>query len=182
MFIQAGSGGLGTVAIQFAKHLGATVAPTTSTRNIAWVKDLGADIVIDYKTQDFEAVLNNYDVVLDTTRRRGARKVTSRGQTRRETHLGCRPARTRSCPATSDELRSQVGDTAAQLARQTKAKSRGVTYSFLFMKANGSELREIRTLFDSGVIRPVLIESFHSSRPLKHSPTSGTSRPKAKWS
>ena len=64
VFIQAGSGGVGTFAIQLAKHLGATVATTTSAANVELVEGLGADIVIDYKTQDFEAILDNYDVVL----------------------------------------------------------------------------------------------------------------------
>jgi NADPH:quinone reductase-like Zn-dependent oxidoreductase len=49
VFIQAGSGGVGTFAIQLAKHLGATVATTTSAGNAALVKSLGADVVIDYK-------------------------------------------------------------------------------------------------------------------------------------
>ncbi len=66
VFIQAGSGGVGTFAIQLAKHLGATVATTTSTTNVALVKSLGADVVIDYKTQDFEDVLRDYDVVLNS--------------------------------------------------------------------------------------------------------------------
>jgi NADPH:quinone reductase-like Zn-dependent oxidoreductase len=66
VFIQAGSGGVGTFAIQLAKHLGATVATTTSTANVEWVKSLGADVVIDYKTQDFEEVLRDYDVVLNS--------------------------------------------------------------------------------------------------------------------
>ena len=66
VFIQAGSGGVGTFAIQLAKHLGATVATTTSTANVALVKSLGADVVIDYKTQDFEDVLRDYDVVLNS--------------------------------------------------------------------------------------------------------------------
>src|SRR5436189_4679699 len=66
VFIQAGSGGVGTFAIQLAKHLGATVATTTSTGNIALVKSLGADVVIDYKSQDFEDVLRGYDVVLNS--------------------------------------------------------------------------------------------------------------------
>ena len=66
VFIQAGSGGVGTIAIQLAKHLGATVATTTSAANVALVKSLGADVVIDYKTQDFEDVLRDYDVVLNS--------------------------------------------------------------------------------------------------------------------
>ena len=66
VFIQAGSGGVGTVAIQLAKHLGAIVATTTSTANVDWVKRLGADIVIDYRKDDFGTILHDYDVVLDT--------------------------------------------------------------------------------------------------------------------
>src|SRR6266542_3175613 len=66
VFIQAGSGGVGTVAIQLAKHLGATVATTTSAANIDLVKRLGADIVIDYRKDDFETILHEYDVVLNS--------------------------------------------------------------------------------------------------------------------
>ncbi|GAB7542847.1 NADP-dependent oxidoreductase [Cupriavidus sp. 8B] len=66
VLIHAGSGGVGTFAIQLAKHVGATVATTTSAPNIELVKRLGADIVIDYKKDDFGAILKDYDVVLDT--------------------------------------------------------------------------------------------------------------------
>lgn len=66
VFIQAGSGGVGTFAIQLAKHLGASVATTTSTGNVAWVKGLGADVVIDYKKDEFENLLSGYDVVLNS--------------------------------------------------------------------------------------------------------------------
>ena len=60
VFIQAGSGGVGTFAIQLAKHLGAFVATTTSAANAAWVKGLGADLVIDYKKDDFSTILKDY--------------------------------------------------------------------------------------------------------------------------
>src|SRR6267154_2114942 len=66
VLIHAGSGGVGTFAIQLAKHLGATVATTTSTANVEWVKRLGADIVIDYSKDDFATILRDYDVVLNT--------------------------------------------------------------------------------------------------------------------
>ena len=66
VFIQAGSGGVGTIAIQLAKHLGATVATTTSAANVDLVRSLGADVVIDYKRQDFEQVLSGYDLVLNS--------------------------------------------------------------------------------------------------------------------
>ncbi|MFD2883442.1 zinc-binding dehydrogenase [Pseudomonas lini] len=64
--IHAGSGGVGTFAIQLAKHLGAFVATTTSTANVEWVKALGADVVIDYKQQDFANELRDFDVVLNS--------------------------------------------------------------------------------------------------------------------
>src|SRR5207247_7470678 len=66
VLIHAGSGGMGTFAIQLAKHIGATVATTTSTANVDLVRSLGADIVIDYKKQDFSHVLRDYDVVLNS--------------------------------------------------------------------------------------------------------------------
>src|SRR6266849_5856818 len=66
VLIYAGSGGVGTFAIQLAKHFGATVATTTSTANLDLVKSLGADTAIDYKTTDFDKVLSNYDVVLNS--------------------------------------------------------------------------------------------------------------------
>src|SRR6266498_5659567 len=68
VFIPAGSGGIGTFAIQLAKHLGAKVGTTTSTDNVALVQSLGADEVIDYKKQEFEEVLRDYDAVLGTVR------------------------------------------------------------------------------------------------------------------
>lgn len=68
VFIPAGSGGIGSFAIQLAKHLGATVGTTTSTANIDWVSRLGADEVVDYKKQEFEKVLSGYDIVLGTIR------------------------------------------------------------------------------------------------------------------
>lgn len=66
VFIQAGSGGVGTFPIQLAKHLGATVATTTSAANADLVRGLGADVVIDYRKQDFEKILSGYDLVLNS--------------------------------------------------------------------------------------------------------------------
>ena len=84
VFIQAGSGGVGTIAIQLAKHLGATVATTAGAASAAMVAGLGADIVIDYRQQDFEAVLADYDVVLhsqdDATLRKSLRVLKPGGR------------------------------------------------------------------------------------------------------
>lgn len=68
VFIPAGSGGIGSFAIQLAKHFGATVGTTTSAANIDWVSRLGADDVVDYRKQEFEKVLSGYDIVLSTVR------------------------------------------------------------------------------------------------------------------
>lgn len=65
VLIHAGSGGVGTLAIQIAKHFGAHVATTCSPRNADLVRDLGADVVIDYKTEAFDEVLSDYDIVFD---------------------------------------------------------------------------------------------------------------------
>ncbi len=66
ILIQGGSGGIGTFAIQYAKYLGAEVYSTTSTGNVELVKSLGADVVIDYKNENYKKVLSDMDVVYDT--------------------------------------------------------------------------------------------------------------------
>jgi NADPH:quinone reductase-like Zn-dependent oxidoreductase len=160
VFIQAGSGGVGTFAIQLAKHLGAAVATTTSTANVAWVKSLGADVVIDYKTQEFEEVLSNYDVVLNS----------QGGTTLEESLRVLKPGGkliSISGPPDPDFGR-QIGAPAwVRLAVRLlsagirrRAKRRGIAYSFLFMQASGRELREITRLLESGVIRPVIDRVF----------------------
>jgi alcohol dehydrogenase len=160
VFIQAGSGGVGSFAIQLAKHLGATVATTTSTANVALVKSLGADVVIDYKTQDFEKVLRDYDVVLNS------QDGKTLGKSLRVLKGGGKLISISGPP--DPEFGKEIG--APGFVRlivrllssgiRRKAKSRGVDFSFLFMKANGGQLREITRLFDAGAIRPVVDRVF----------------------
>ncbi len=160
VLIQAGSGGVGTLAIQLAKHLGATVATTTSATNVALVKSLGADVVIDYRTQDFEDVLRDYDVVLNSqdgktlekslrVLKRGGKLISISGPPDPEF------AAESGAPGF---VRLIMRLLSAGIRR--KAKSRGVSFSFLFMKANGSQLREITRLIDAGFIRPVIHRVF----------------------
>lgn len=66
ILIHGGVGGIGTFAIQLAKHLGAYVATTVNNDDFDYVKELGADEVIDYKVEQFENLLAEYDAVLDT--------------------------------------------------------------------------------------------------------------------
>jgi NADPH:quinone reductase-like Zn-dependent oxidoreductase len=160
VFIQAGSGGVGTFAIQLAKHLGAIVATTTSTANIALVKGLGADVVIDYKTQDFETVLNDYDVVLNSQDGKTLEKslrVLKRGGKLVSISGPPDPEFGREVGAPGF-VRLVMRLLSAGIRR--RAASRGVDFSFLFMKADGPQLREITRLVEAGVIRPVVDRVF----------------------
>jgi alcohol dehydrogenase len=160
VFIQAGSGGVGTIAIQLAKHIGATVATTTSTANVEWVKALGADVVIDYKKDDFEAILRDYDVVLNSqdakTLEKSLRVLKPGGKL---ISISGPPD-----PAFAKEFR--LGWPLKMIMRvlsfgtRRKAKRQGVDYSFLFMWAEGNQLSKITALIDSGVINPVVDKVF----------------------
>jgi NADPH:quinone reductase-like Zn-dependent oxidoreductase len=159
VFIQAGSGGVGTFAIQLAKHLGATVATTTSTKNVGLVKRLGSDVVIDYKTQDFEKVLSGYDLVLhsqDTKTLEKSLRVLKPGGLL--ISISGPPD-----PEFAKELGLNLFLKLVMrlLSRaRKKAKSLGVRFSFLFMRAQGQQLHEIASLIESGVIRPVVDKVF----------------------
>ncbi|TCP88225.1 NADPH:quinone reductase-like Zn-dependent oxidoreductase [Rhizobium sp. PP-CC-2G-626] len=160
VFIQAGSGGVGTIAIQLAKHLGATVATTTSAANAALVKSLGADVVIDYKSQDFEKVLSGYDVVLNSQDAKTLAK--SLNVLKPGGHLISISGPPD--PAFADALGVNpllklVIRLLSRSARK-KAKSLGLRYSFLFMRADGRQLEQIAGLIDSGAIRPVVDRVF----------------------
>jgi NADPH:quinone reductase-like Zn-dependent oxidoreductase len=156
VLIHAGAGGVGTIAIQLAKQLGATVATTASGGNADFVRELGADSVIDYRTQDFEQLLDGYDLVLDSlggqnlekslrVLRPGGKAIGIAGPPdpafARE--IGLNPV-----------LRLAIAGLSSKIRRQ--AKRLGVTYEFLFMRASGDQLREITALVDSGALRPVV--------------------------
>ena len=160
VFIQAGSGGVGTFAIQLAKHLGAKVATTTSSGNVALVKGLGADVVVDYKTEDFGDVLRDYDVVLNsqdgTTLDKSLSVLKGGGQI---ISISGPPD-----PAFGHEIAAPgiVKLVMRLLSSGVRRRARrlGLSSSFLFMKANGAQLQEITRLVEEGVIRPVVDRVF----------------------
>ncbi|MEN5158467.1 NADP-dependent oxidoreductase [Achromobacter spanius] len=160
VLIHAGSGGVGTIAIQLAKHLGAFVATTTGTSNVQWVKELGADVVIDYRTQQFEKELRDVDVVLNSlgndvleksleVLRPGGQLISISGPP---------------TPAFAEQQGLSWG--LKQLMRllsrgiRKKAAKRGIRYDFVFMRADGRQLKEITRLIEAGVIKPVLDRVF----------------------
>jgi len=160
VLIHAGSGGVGGVAIQLAKHLGATVATTTSTANIDLVRGFGADVVVDYKSQDFEKVLSGYDLALNSLD----------GDTLLKSLEVLRPGGkliSISGPPDPAFFREQGLNWALRLALRPlsagvrrKAKARDVSYSFLFMRADGEQLGRITALVEAGVLRPVVDRVF----------------------
>ena len=160
VFIQAGSGGVGTFAIQLAKHLGATVATTTSAGNMALVKRLGADVVIDYKQDAFEERLNGYDVVLNS--QDGKTLAKSLGVLQAGGHLISISGPPDPQFAEDTKAPWLVKQVMRALSRGTRRQAQRlkVSYTFLFMKASGSQLRQITSLIESGAIRPVIDKVF----------------------
>ena len=160
VFIQAGSGGVGTFAIQLAKHLGASVATTTSGSNVELVKSLGADVVVDYKKDDFETILHGYDVVLNSqdpkTLEKSLRILKTGGKL---ISISGPPD-----PEFAEEIKApwylRLIMKLLSAGVRKKAKRLGVSFSFLFMRAQGDQLKQITSLIDSGIIRPVMDKVF----------------------
>ena len=136
VLIHAGSGGVGTLAIQIAKHFGAFVATTTSGKNADLVKDLGADLVIDYTTQSFEYELSDYDLVIDTmggeTLERSF-KVLKKG-------------------GTIVSVKNQDND--------GLAAKYGVNFEWFFMWPDGEMLAELGKLLSDGTVKTVIDSSY----------------------
>ncbi|MFE9723272.1 NADP-dependent oxidoreductase [Streptomyces sp. NPDC005794] len=160
VLIHAGAGGVGSIAVQLAKQLGAHVATTASTAKVGLVEELGADVVIDYRKQAFETVLDGYDVVLDTiggetlekslkVLKPGGKVISIAGPPD--------PAFAREMGANAI-LRLAVG--ALSFRTRRRAGRRDVTYSFLFMRADGDRLGGLAALVDAGKIRPVVDRVF----------------------
>ncbi|MEY2892362.1 MAG: hypothetical protein RJA98_2270, partial [Pseudomonadota bacterium] len=160
VFIPAGAGGIGTFAIQLAKTLGARVGTTTSTGNVGLVTSLGADEVVDYKTQAFETVLSGYDAALGTLRgdaveksigilKPGGQIVSLVGP------LDLAFARARGVNVLLKLVFALMG-----WPIQRVAAKRGVTYSFLFARPDGAQLAQIGQLIEAQRIRPVIDRVF----------------------
>lgn len=160
VLIPAGSGGIGTFAIQLAKHLGAKVGTTTSTGNVDLVRSLGADEVIDYKKQEFEDVLQDYDAVLGTVRGDGIEKSLRilKPKSKVVSLIGPPDAAFARTRGMNFLMKFIFGLISCKIIRQ--AKKQNVEYSFLFAHPDGHQLGEIGKLLEAGVIRPVIDKIF----------------------
>jgi NADPH:quinone reductase-like Zn-dependent oxidoreductase len=160
VFIQAGSGGVGTIAIQLAKHLGAFVSTTASEKNFEMLKNLGSDIVIDYKKENFETILKDYDVVLnsqDSKTLEKSLKILKPGGKIISISGPPTPEFAKSIKAPSI-VRFILWLTSLKI--RNKAKKLDIDYSFLFMKADGRQLEQIANLLSSGAIKAVVDKIF----------------------
>lgn len=156
VLIHAGAGGVGSVAIQLAKHLGAHVATTCGTSNVDKVKAIGADEVVDYQKARFDEVLRGFDVVLDTLGGESlyrSVKVLKPG--------GCivsisGPPDT--AFARSEDAGLLVTVALAILSARIRllAALGGKRYVYLFMRPDGAQLTELARLFESGKLKPVV--------------------------
>jgi NADPH:quinone reductase-like Zn-dependent oxidoreductase len=160
VFIPAGSGGIGTFAIQLAKHLGAKVGTTTSTGNVELVRSLGADEVVDYKNQEFEDVLRNYDAVLGTVRGDSIKKSLRILKPRSTvvSLVGPPDAAFARARGMNVFMEFVFGLLSGNIIR--RARKREVRYSFLFVHPDGRQLAAIGELFEAGKIRPVIDQVF----------------------
>lgn len=160
VFIPAGSGGIGTFAIQLAKYLGAKVGTTTSTGNLDMVRNLGADEVIDYKAQAFEDVLYDYDVVLGTVRGGALEKSLQilRSGGRVVSLIGPPDAAFARARGMHFFMGFVFGLLSRKIIRQ--ARKGDAEYTFLFVHPDGRQLAEIADLVEAGRIHPVIDRVF----------------------
>jgi NADPH:quinone reductase-like Zn-dependent oxidoreductase len=160
VLIHAGSGGVGTFAIQLAKHIGATVATTTSATNVDLVRSLGADVVIDYKKEDFSKVLSGYDVVLNSLGRDMLEKSFNVLKPGGKLISISGPPDVAFAKENGLNWFLQQVMRLLSLSIRRKAKRHGVTYSFVFMRADGEQLGKITSLIESGFVRQVVDRIF----------------------
>lgn len=160
VFVEAGSGGIGTFAIQLAKALGAEVATTTSSENIEWVRKLGADHVINYQKEKFDEIINNYDVVFHSV----DREPTIRGfdVLRPGGHLlsivgppDFKFAQRHGLNFFLQMVCGLLGWKVTKLSKKT-----GAHYTFVFVEPSGKQLNEIKNLVENTKIKPVVDKVF----------------------
>ncbi|KWU56634.1 NADPH:quinone reductase [Bacillus mycoides] len=129
VFIHAGAGGVGSFAIQIAKSFGAFVATTASSKNEEFLKSLGADLVIDYKKDEFEELLSDYDIVLDT--------------------IG----------GEVQEKSFQIiksGGVLVSIVHEPLHEVKSIKSGFLWLKPSGKQLDELSDLIQAEKIKPII--------------------------
>ncbi|EEL21958.1 NADPH:quinone reductase Zn-dependent oxidoreductase [Bacillus cereus Rock1-3] len=160
ILIHAGSGGVGTFAIQLAKIMGATVTTTASEAGVNLVTSLGADEIINYKTEKFEDILKNYDAVFDTiggaTLEKSFNIIKSGGNI---VSVSGMPNARFGKEFGSGFFKTLLFSLASKKLTALE-KKHNAQYSFLFMKPSGDQLRTIANYIKAGQIKPVIDRVF----------------------
>ncbi|WP_426950194.1 NADP-dependent oxidoreductase [Bacillus mycoides] len=160
ILIHAGSGGVGTFAIQLAKIMGATVATTASEAGENLVKSLGADEIINYKKEKFEDILKNYDAIFDTlggtTLEKSFDIIKSEGNI---VSVSGMPNARFGKEFGSGFFKTLLFSLASKKLTALE-KKHNAQYSFLFMKPSGDQLRIIAKYIESGQIKPIIDRIF----------------------
>ena len=174
VLIHAGSGGVGSFAIQYAKAKGAYVYTTTSTNNVEWVKELSADRVIDYKTEDYKAIVKDADIVFDTL---------GKNYSLESFEVIKKGGKVLSVVGPLDESSAKMFGMAdyklpeelAELSSEKEAE-----YKFIFMHPNGSHLEEIKALVEDDKIKPIIDKVYPFSESIEAFTHLATGRAKGK--
>ena len=180
VLIHAGSGGIGTFAIQYAKSKGAYVYTTTSTKNVSWVKKLGADRVIDYKSENYLDIVKAIDIVYDTLGgkytleafnviKKGGKVVSIIGEVDKETAKELK---------LNGIIRLILSFKRMKITKKMKSKS--AFYKLILMEPNRSQLSEIKHLVESNMIKPVIDKIFPFSKSINALLYQKTGRAKGK--
>jgi NADPH:quinone reductase-like Zn-dependent oxidoreductase len=159
VLIHAGSGGVGHLAIQLAKSLGAQVTTTASAANHAWLHALGADVCVDYKQEDFSKICAPFDAVLDSqggeTLLRSIAHTKARG---RVVSIGDLP---------TPEVASEFGKPWLKpvfwwLSRRprARAKAANVSYRYWFMREDGAQLTQLLDKLARGELQVQIAQTF----------------------
>lgn len=150
ILIHAGSGGVGSLAIQYAKAKGAYVYTTTSTGNVEWVKELGADRVIDYKKEDYKTIVKDLDIVYDTLGQEYTSEAFQVVKQGGQVISVVGPL--------DEETATMFGMADYKLPEElaTLSAKKDASYKFIFMHPNGAHLVEIKTMIEDEKIRPIV--------------------------
>jgi NADPH:quinone reductase-like Zn-dependent oxidoreductase len=150
ILIHAGSGGVGSLAIQYAKAKGAYVYTTTSTGNVEWVKELGADRVIDYKKEDYKTIVKDVDIVYDTLGQEYTSEAFQVVKQGGQVISVVGPL--------DEETATMFGMADYKLPEElaTLSAKKEASYKFIFMHPNGAHLAEIKTMIEDEKIRPIV--------------------------
>jgi len=167
ILIHAGSGGIGTFAIQYAKSKGAFVYTTTSTNNVEWVKELGADVVIDYKKDNYQDIAKDIDVVYDTLGgkyttdafniiKEGGKVISIAGDIDKETSIEL---------GLNRFVRFLLSLKRMKITKLITIKS--AYYKFILMNPSGSQLKDLKLLIEENKIKAIIDKSFIFTESIK---------------